>query len=676
MRIQIKKFIKNSMINYSIYFALSITVISCLDTTHLQPRAESGILNLTKWNFQTQSVKLDGDWEFYPNELIYYNSFSEGKEFKKKYIQVPGIWNESLGSRFGFATYRLTILLPKDLDSSLVLKIAEMGTSYEMYVNGQRIASNGVVGKTRESSKPQFLPLITKEIKENLKLEIVCYVSNYHNRDGGIWYSILLGRENVIRDIREQKMLFTLFIYGCLFTMVLYHITIFIIRKKDKSALIFSLFCLTVFSHLLVFDEKFLNQIFTENSFLILNRIEYLSYYLAIPLFSHFLYLVFPEDFKRRMMLYIWTIAGFFISIVLISDSSIYTFTIPFYHIFTLLAMSYFIYVFFEAVKLKREGARIIFVGTIIFFIGIMNDILHSLIIIRTMYIFPQGLLVFLFSHSIVISIRFTNALSQVEKLSDSLLKINTSLEEKIFHRTKQYKLQKEKAEEANKIKDKFVSIVSHDLRSPLQGVLNLLEILTNPRLKTKIVDQKKYLNLCLNSTKLSLSMIKQLLDISRIETGSLNIYKINFLLKDFLQKILDELKPFYLIKNIKIEVKEFEDITIFADPHLFHQVISNLIVNAIKFSHANQTIHIDCNLNSKHKIISIIDNGIGMNKEQVNQILSFSYLRSNLGTLGESGSGMGFYICNYIVDAHNGKIKIKSRQGYGTEVRIILPSK
>ncbi len=64
------------------------------------------------------------------------------------------------------------------------------------------------------------------------------------------------------------------------------------------------------------------------------------------------------------------------------------------------------------------------------------------------------------------------------------------------------------------------------------------------------------------------------------------------------------------------------------------------------------------------------------MNKEQVNQILSFSYLRSNLGTLGESGSGMGFYICNYIVDAHNGKIKIKSRQGYGTEVRIILPSK
>ena len=90
---------------------------------------------------------------------------------------------------------------------------------------------------------------------------------------------------------------------------------------------------------------------------MILNRIEYLSYYLAIPLFSHFLYLVFPEDFKRRMMLYISTIAGFFISIVLISDSSIYTFTIPFYHIFTLLAMSYFIYVFFvfsEAIQAKK----------------------------------------------------------------------------------------------------------------------------------------------------------------------------------------------------------------------------------------------------------------------------------------------------------------------------------
>lgn len=664
------------MRNHILIILLAISFFSCMDKIVSQPKAIKGVLNLTEWDYRNKAITLDGEWEFYPNEFVDLNGFNKVVTSKKKYISVPGIWNENLGSRFGFATYRLTVLLPSIQDARFVFKLAEMGTAYVMFVNGKKIASNGVIGKSKEQSIPQFLPLVSNEIELKSKIEIVCYISNYHNRDGGLWYSILLGREQIIRDIRERKMLNSLFIYGCLFTMVLYHVAIFLIRKKDKSALVFSLFCLAVVSHLLVFDEKFLNQIFTENSFLILNKIEYLSYYLAMPLFSHFLYLVFSEDFRKNIMQGIWFVALLFSSVVLLTGSEIYTFTIPFYHIFTLFAMLYFLFVFYLAVKLKREGAKIIFFGTVIFFVGILNDILHSLTLIRTMFIFPQGLMVFLFSHSIVISIRFTSALSQVEKLSDSLVKINIGLEEKVIQRTKEFKLEKENAEEANKIKDKFVSIVSHDLRSPLQGVLNLLEILNNPKIQKTKKDQKKFLTICLESIKFSLSMIRQLLDLSRIETGNLKIHKEKFLFNEFMQNIINELKPFYLIKNISIIMKEVENKEIFVDKNLFQQVISNLLINAIKYSKINQTIEIECSKNSKNSFIRIKDHGIGMTKTQLNNIRSSNLMESSLGTSGETGSGMGIYICKYIIQAHNGKLQFKSIKEKGTNVTIILPLK
>lgn len=655
---------------------LLILSLSCSSKIVSQPKAVKGIMDLRNWDSDHFAVALDGEWEFYPNQLIHSGFSSDKFTQAPKFIIVPGTWNNSYGSRFGFATYRLSILLPDKDKLPYVFKLSEMGTAYSMFVNGHLVASNGKVGKTEETSKPQFLPLITESLELNSKIEIVVHISNFHNRDGGFWYSILLGKEKVIRDIREQKMFNSLFIYGCLFTMFIYHIAIFLIRKKDKSALVFSLFCLSVVFHLLVFDEKFLNQIFPKDTFLLLNRIEYLSYYLAVPLFSNFLYLVFSEDFHKRMMQIIWYLAISFSSIVILTGSEIYTFTIPYYHVFTLISMFYFLLVFYKAVKLRREGAQIIFIGTVIFFVGILNDILHSLTLIRTMFIFPQGLMVFLFSHSIVISIKFTSALSQVERLSESLLSTNIGLEEKVIQRTKEFKLEKEKAEEASKIKDKFVSIVSHDLRSPLQGVLNLLEILNNKKIRKTYQEKKRYLQVCFESIKFSLSMIRQLLDMSRIESGTLIIHKEEVFLRVYIQNVLDELKPFYLAKNISIIPHVSDSDTVSVDVNLFKQVLSNLLANSIKYSYVNQSIDIHFKSNTKGKTISISDKGIGMTKNQIKEIKSQGMMRSIPGTANETGSGMGIYICQYIIDAHKGSIQFKSKKGKGTEVEIILPSK
>ena len=660
-----------------IRFSFAILIFnSCVKDPIIKPKAEKGIIDLRDWDFENKATTLDGEWEFYPDEFIDLQTAKLRTADSKKYIKTPGIWNESLGKRFGYASYRIVLLMPKTMNSSVVFKLAEMGTAYEMYVYGRKISGNGTVGKTRETSLPQLLPLITAEVNSGYEMEIILYISNFHNRDGGLWYSILLGTEKNIRNIREQKMLNSLFIYGCLFTMVLYHIAIFLIRNKDKSALIFSLFCVSVTGHLLVFDEKFLNQLFPNDNFLLLNRLEYLSYFFAAPLFSHFLYLVFPEDFNKIILRFIWAFTICISSIVILFGSEIYTFTILFFHIFTIGCMLYFLYVFTLAVKLKREGAKIIFFGTMVFCAGITNDILHSLIIVRTAFIFPQGLIIFLFCHSIVISIRFTNALTQVENLSASLLLINSELEEKVIQRTKEFKVQKEKAEEANEIKDKFVSIVSHDLRTPLQGVSNLLEILNNQDIKKSEEDQNRFLKMCRESIQFSLSMIRQLLDISRIETGALKVNKEEFPLSNLILSILEELKPLYSIKNISIDTNIAKSTLIHADKNLFQQVLHNLLVNSIKFSYLSHSIEIYSEHNEGKSLIKIKDHGVGMSEEKIKAIFSSPTVKSSIGTSGETGSGMGLYICKYILEAHNGSLSFESKVGEGTISTISLPIK
>lgn len=184
---------------------LLILSLSCSSKIVSQPKAVKGIMDLRNWDSDHFAVALDGEWEFYPNQLIHSGFSSDKFTQAPKFIIVPGTWNNSYGSRFGFATYRLSILLPDKDKLPYVFKLSEMGTAYSMFVNGHLVASNGKVGKTEETSKPQFLPLITESLELNSKIEIVVHISNFHNRDGGFWYSIHLGKEKVIRDIREQN---------------------------------------------------------------------------------------------------------------------------------------------------------------------------------------------------------------------------------------------------------------------------------------------------------------------------------------------------------------------------------------------------------------------------------------------------------------------------------------
>ncbi len=233
---------------------------------------------------------------------------------------------------------------------------------------------------------------------------------------------------------------------------------------------------------------------------------------------------------------------------------------------------------------------------------------------------------------------------------------------------------EKKLAEDGNQMKDAFVSIISHDLKTPLIGVFNLLNILSNKEIAKTEKEKDDLLELCAKSIRSSISMIKELIDTSKINTGKLILSKTNESIVELLDEVLSDLQTSILHKNILIKNQISYLTKISIDKNIFNHALKNIISNAIKYSFPNGEIEIS-NSDSKYEsTIYITDFGLGMNLKTIEEINKDTIGNSQMGTLQEVGTGLGLFISKYILDAHQGRMEFESIEGKKTICKIILP--
>lgn len=658
---------------YSLLCFMTLFILYCKPFTVGMPKAAKGELDLRNISPSVHSLYLDGEWEFYPKEFLPVSEAIPQKT-AKTYLPVPGNWNSLFPGGSGYGTYRLKVKLPAHWDFPLALKLFNQGTAYRLFVNQKEIAFNGTVGASKEESVPNAVPLVTSSFPNSGSLDIICYVSNFHFREGGLWYPTLIGSESILRAEREKNIRLDIFLLGSILIMGVYHSVLYLIRKKDPSPFWFGLFCFDIIFRLISFNEKYIVTVFPDISHLWATRIEYWAYYFAVPLFAQFLYSLFPDLFSKKAARAIWTVTAAFSGLVLFTGAEIFTHSAPVFHICTLSSALYFIYVIARALLLKKESAFMLLLGTGILIGAVANDILYSMEYIKTFYIVPQALLFFIFIQSILLSMRFSRAFTENEKLTASLFELNESLEKKVMERTLEYRLEKEKAEQAGKIKDKFVSIVSHDLRTPMIGVSNLIDILRAKTYVQSEEDKEGLLKMCSDSVQHSLEMIKQLLNFSRVETGTLRLKLQKIDPADYIESIVKSSTASAKSKNIEIKKELDSEALLFIDPEVFSNVLKNLISNSLKFTSSGGTVWIRISRNETQTRIEVQDNGIGMSPESLNNLFDPEKVKSRLGTEGETGHGMGLFICKYIVEAHKGEIEFQAEQGKGFLSIIKIP--
>ena len=226
---------------------------------------------------------------------------------------------------------------------------------------------------------------------------------------------------------------------------------------------------------------------------------------------------------------------------------------------------------------------------------------------------------------------------------------------------------------EINHTKDKFFSIIAHDLRSPFNGLLGLIEILTDSNGNLSADEREEYTNMLSNLLKNQYELLQNLLEWAAMQLGKTIYEPTKLHLFKLVEKKIELFGENAHKKNITIQNELAEDTMAIGDSHMVGSVLQNFISNAIKFTGRNGVIKIYSAKQGKYLEVTIEDNGVGMNKGTLENIFRLDSVHTSKGTEGELGTGLGIMLCRDMIEKQGGQIKISSEVNIGTKVSFTL---
>lgn len=230
---------------------------------------------------------------------------------------------------------------------------------------------------------------------------------------------------------------------------------------------------------------------------------------------------------------------------------------------------------------------------------------------------------------------------------------------------------------EVNQMKSEFVSIVSHQLRTPLSSLKWSLNLLMRGKLGKIDSKQEEYLKIIEESNERMIKLVNDLLDVSRIEQGRLDLKPERISLSGLVKEIILEVTPLAQANNVLIEMEIDDNLpSVFADPVRLRLAIQNLIDNAIKYIKEKGKVKIKLNKKNSQVKCQIEDNGVGIPDYQKNQVFQKFFRSENIMKHQIKGTGLGLFIAKAIIEASEGEIGFTSQEGVGSTFWFTLPIK
>ena len=223
-----------------------------------------------------------------------------------------------------------------------------------------------------------------------------------------------------------------------------------------------------------------------------------------------------------------------------------------------------------------------------------------------------------------------------------------------------------------------FVSLASHQLRTPLSAIKWNIEILLKERQGRLTIRQKQYLEEIYRLNERAINLVNDLLDVSRIQEGQIHLQYTLIRAEDIIEEVIQSFSS--LIKTTKIKVN-FEIVNgplpkILTDAEKLKRVVINLLSNAIKYTPQNKEVHVSVEKKDRYLKVSIADSGVGITKEERKKIFSKFFRSPRIIKIAPDGTGLGLFIAKFLLKAMGGKISFQSRDGMGTTFYFTLPLK
>lgn len=301
------------------------------------------------------------------------------------------------------------------------------------------------------------------------------------------------------------------------------------------------------------------------------------------------------------------------------------------------------------------------------------QKMLNSNLQIRTKLRVTITLLVFLLVF-VVISILFFRTIHNHNKTlseqNELIAKQKALLEKQVVKLEESEK----KLQELNVTKDKFFSIIAHDLRNPLHSIISLSELLLKNTHEMDAENVTKIMNSMNKTAIYGFSLLENLLDWARSQTGSITAHPEKIDMNSISSLQIHSFKEMAASKQIKIDLESEAELFAFADKNMVTTILRNLLHNAIKFSYENSTVLVQQFREGNRIVTCVKDTGIGIKQENLSKLFAIDSQVKKVGTHKEKGSGLGLILCKEFVENNNGSITVDCNEGQGCVFSFSLP--
>ena len=276
----------------------------------------------------------------------------------------------------------------------------------------------------------------------------------------------------------------------------------------------------------------------------------------------------------------------------------------------------------------------------------------------------------------------FNEMLGQIQQREGALQEVHRELEQRVQARTaqlaaanKELELKNREVERATRLKSRFLASMSHELRTPLNAIVGFSDLLAEQTAGALNDKQKRFVDHIKQGSAHLLQLINDILDLSKIEAGQLELRCERFQINDALPEVLSTIRPLAMAKQITVQNTLEADLAVYADRVRFKQILYNLLSNAVKFTPKDGRISLECVEQGDFISISVTDTGIGIRAED--QGIIFEEFRQVEGgkDATQEGTGLGLAITKRLVEQQGGKISLASEPGKGSQFTFTLPA-